>query len=478
MLSLIARGSALALLNLVDFGTPFARMLMLSHWLSLRELGFASVLVATYGSFELMSDFAINRFVFSTPREKYREALASAHALSVVRGFTVGAAAIAVSPIVASYMDVEADWPDFALLGLVTIIRSFEHIGPRVAERDYRYGVQFKVSLLANGLGLAALVVALYVRPAGAAIIASLFAQAIGQVVGSHAVADTPYRIRFRSPLFREAFRFGYPLMLNGVGLAASTQGDRFVVGGMLGLSTLGVYAIATLATSVPVMMVGRLLSTVLLAALYNAAAHSETLYLARLRLAARSVPVVAAILGLGVVTLYNIVVPLVFGRNFVLTPLTTAILAFGAFLRLARGEPFTTMLMNQARTRRIALINLASTSALVFAVILVFFHPAIDSVLLAKLLGEVASFAAALYLTAEAFRRARGDYLVSMLIGTVALACAAVLSMTTDVGTRLLPSVAVLLALSGALLLWAWIASGALARESFPQWKLRSLKS
>src|SRR5579871_4958507 len=153
MLALLNRGSSLILLSLFDFGAPFVRMLMLSHGLSLHELGFASVLVATYGAFEATSDFVIHRFVYSQPREKYHEALAAAHALSVTRGLAVGLIAALLSPFVASFMSVEADWPVFAVLGLIVALRGFESLPPRLAERDYRYGVQFRISVMSNLAG-------------------------------------------------------------------------------------------------------------------------------------------------------------------------------------------------------------------------------------------------------------------------------------------------------------------------------------
>ena len=296
MFSFVARGSSLVLLSILDYGAPFVRMWMMSHTLMLAELGLASVLVATLGTFESLTDFTLHRFVYSTPREKYREALAAAHALSILRGAIVGAIAVAAAPFIAASLSIHASWFDFALLGLVVWIRSFENIAPRIAERDYRYGVQVKVSVATSVLSLTALAIALHFNPTGTAVIASLLTQVVALVVVSHLVADAPYRVDFRSPLFKGAFQFGYPLLLNGVGLAASSQGDRFVVGGMLGLSTLGVYAIATLATFVPTLMVGRFVSTILLAALYNGASHSQELYVARLRLAATTAPVLAAL--------------------------------------------------------------------------------------------------------------------------------------------------------------------------------------
>jgi len=100
--ALVARGSPLILVNAYDVGVPFVRMLVLGRFLDLRELGFASLLAAAYATLEQISDFAIYRFVLSAPREHYDEALASAHALSVLRGLALGGIGFAAAPILAS----------------------------------------------------------------------------------------------------------------------------------------------------------------------------------------------------------------------------------------------------------------------------------------------------------------------------------------------------------------------------------------
>ena len=89
-LSLLSRGSPLVVLSVMDITTPFLRMLVLTHFLDLRELGFAAALATTFGMFEQVTDILMNRFVFSAPHEDYEEALAAAQALSVIRGAVVG----------------------------------------------------------------------------------------------------------------------------------------------------------------------------------------------------------------------------------------------------------------------------------------------------------------------------------------------------------------------------------------------------
>ena len=93
-------------------------------------------------------------------RTDYDEALAGAHALSLLRGCTVGALALFAAPGIAYVLSLGEDWSDFAWLGPIIVIRSLEHLEPRVAERDYRYDAQFKVSLASNLLALVCLVLA------------------------------------------------------------------------------------------------------------------------------------------------------------------------------------------------------------------------------------------------------------------------------------------------------------------------------
>ena len=60
----ISRSTPLLYVGILDFGTPFIRMLILTRLLTLNELGLASALAATYATFEQVTDIAIYRFVF------------------------------------------------------------------------------------------------------------------------------------------------------------------------------------------------------------------------------------------------------------------------------------------------------------------------------------------------------------------------------------------------------------------------------
>ena len=439
-LAAVRKSYRLFAIGALEIGMPFVRMMLLSRALDLRELGFASALASAYAMFEQITDIAIYRFVYSMPREDYLEALGGAQALSVLRGLSVGLLASALSPLIAAAFSLQTDWSDFAILGAIIFIRSFEHLEPKVAERDYNFGPQLKTSLVSNALCLLALVAALAIWRDHKALTASLIGQMIGLVVASHLVSKTPYRLNFHSLHFSRAFHFGYPLMFNGLGLALSAQGDRFLVGSLLGLPALGVYSVVMLAVIVPITMVYRIMGSLTSAALYNAGKAEDGLR-QRLRLAARLSPMVAALYAVGVLLLANIVVPLVFGAQFRISTLGLSLLAVGAFLRIARGEPFGSLLLLAQRTKRLAVSSLSVMIALLFAFGLMLYDRRVEAALTGRALGELLSLGVTLYLTRNVMRGAASDYGLSFLLGVLSVAFAIAAIFLTPAGEKWLPS-------------------------------------
>ena len=467
-LGLLSRGSPLFFLSVMDIATPFIRMFVLTHSLDLWELGFASALAASYGMFKSITDIAMYRFVLSSPRSEYEEALAAAHTLSVVRGATVCLLLILSSPLIASVFGLRDHWMIFGALGAIVLIRSFEHLEPRIAERDYRYGAQLKSSLAGAIIGFAAMLVVAHKTHSHLALYAQLLGLVIGYNVASHFYSATPYRFRIRSPLFARAFQFGYPLMVNGAGLAFTNQGDRMLVGALLGLPALAIYSVVLLATLVPMAMVTRMTSSITLAVLLNAS-NFRSAYEARMKLAARTFPLLFAFYALGIVTLANIIVPVVFGDKFRVTSAVLVLLAFGAFFRLTRGDPFSSFLLQTSRTKRLALSSLSTMSALLFAGVLMYHYRTINSAMLGRLLGELAAFAVTLFLVRRLFRIASFDHIVATVLGTATIGVMAVATYVTPIGHSIVPSVAALALSGAALLTLAFLSSRRLWAVGFP---------
>ncbi len=401
----------------LEVGMPFIRMFALTHILSLREVGFVSVLTAFLAFLELSTDLAIFRFVYAAPKAQFEEALASAHALSVARGVVVCLLALCVAPFVAATVSLGEYWTSFALLAPPILLRSFEHLGPRVAERDFEYWPQAKTNGVSVGFALAALIVVALVTRNHEAIIASVYAQIIALLFASRWFADVPYRLDFRSPLFKSAFRFGYPLLLNGLAMSISQQADRFIVAALFNLQTLAVYSVVVLTTTVPTSLLNRILVTTVLARLYHASSVRPWLN-EEVHAASTLFAVVGALYAGAVVLVTNPIVALVFGAKFRVSELSMMLLGTAAFVGFVRAGPFGTTMLNASRTKRLAASNVLVSSSLAYMVLFSFFDRSINAVLAARLAGEITGLVGAFYMARRTPEGGQSVFTLSTAIG------------------------------------------------------------
>jgi O-antigen/teichoic acid export membrane protein len=443
--------------SFVEIAVAFVRTFILTHILGPYEFGFAAAISATYATIEQIADMAIFRFVSSSPRSVQAEAMAAAHALTILRGLFLAGCILIFSYPISCALASCGNWPSFAWLAPVTIIKSFEHLDIRVGERDYRYRPQLLASLVSHGAGILALTAIAYESGSHYAFVTYLLVQATVYMMASHLLASNSYRVEWKTPFLHRAFAFGLPLMLNGAGLAFVGQGDRLMVGALLGLPTLGLYAVVVLAGLVPISGISRILGPLLFAGLHNSREKSVE-YIARLRLFSRIIPMIAGVYALALIALLKTVLPLAFGPRFMTSNVVVFLVAFIAFVRIVRTEPHTSLLLNTQKTRELALANLSPVIGLVIATTLVMVHPSIEAVLLGVLVGELFGLIAMLIVTRDLLKSAIFDYVISALAMMVVVAGAGALALSSPNGENILIRVAIaggscILILAGAFI-------------------------
>jgi hypothetical protein len=157
-----------------------------------------------------------------------------------------------------------------------------------------------------------------------------------------------------------------------------------------------------------------------------------------------------------------------------VLSQPATTLFALAIFFRLARGEPFGSMLLNQGRTKRLAAANLSSISALVFATALLLVFHDFAAVMAGRLLGELTATAVTLFLTRELMRRARLDYFKGMAVGLLALG-AVIPFGAVGVGVALIPSLAAAAVGFAVIVLWALSFTPGLLEAGFTTFRFKA---
>jgi hypothetical protein len=153
-------------------------------------------------------------------------------------------------------------------------------------------------------------------------------------------------------------------------------------------------------------------------------------------------------------------VLPIVFGPQFRISTLGLSLLAFSAYFRIARGEPFGSLLLMSQRTKRLAIGNLSNIFALVLSAVLMFYVRYVESALAGRALGEIISFGVTLFLTRNLMRGAERDLKISVLLGALVITSASFLTFETSVGLHSWPTMFALAGYAIVFLCWAVLAA------------------
>lgn len=427
----LSKAGPLFALSFLDIGVAFARMFALAHILGPFEFGFAAAISVTAATIGQITDIALYRFVSSSARSVFVQTIAAAHAVSVLRAIILAVLIVLFSYPIACTLVSCGNWPSFAWFAPIVLIASFENMEIRTRERDYRYWPQLIAAVTSYSAGIISLTIVAYETRSHYAFLSFMAAQTISYVFVSHLLASTPYRLTFCSKYVTAAVSFGIPLMLNGAGLALVGQGDRLMVGAVLGVEFLGLYAVVVLAGLVPIAAITRICGSLFFAGLHNTNASSEK-HNARMRLFSRLIAVIASSYALAVIGLFNVAVPVVFGARFLVPDLTVFLISLIAFVRIVRGEPMTSVLLNKQRTRALAVANLSPALGLIAATLLVVTYRTIDSVLAGILVGEFTGVAVLLFTTRDLFRPAFLDYVLSSVASISIVVCVGLLALFT----------------------------------------------
>jgi O-antigen/teichoic acid export membrane protein len=275
------------------------------------------------------------------------------------------------------------------------------HLGITQMQRSGRFLPAAAAEAIGALLGLLASAVAAFVAHDYRAVLWGLGVQAAAAVLLSQLFArGIPYRFSADRRLMRDALRFGVPLLLNGLALAAAFQLDRIVIGAWLGVVELGIYGLWMALFLQPVSLLLRLANTALQPRLseawhadrpgsFQVLAWKTGRYLAAFGAAGAAVAACA-----GAPLLYRM-----FGPGYAASDIFLVLLAGGGiFMRLCRGA-LNLLGLAIGRTTDLMISNIVGAAALPITVAAFYVYPHVESAAFAGLLGEVLTCVVAMLL-------------------------------------------------------------------------------
>ena len=426
---LLNTGTLASIPWICDFATRFIRTIILARLLSPAEFGIAIAINVMLAIAYMISDLGIDKFLISRASGNEDEELATAHALHLIRGVIVAGVVFLGAPACAWAFGAPGSAAGFRWIALILFIHGFAHLRVKQVEREFRYLPTINATVISSVASLVVVYPAVRIFQDHRAMVVSLLVSSVLYNGLSHLLSDKGYRISLREPrLVREALAYGLPLTVNGVGLAASSQLDRTVVGHWLGLAQLALFTVVLNLASAPVSLGISVLSTLGLPFLVQS--RERHLQAQGYLTVLWTFSVIASSASVFFAGTLSFLVPLVFGGEYTVHSVTQILVSVLVWIRLVRGAP-SLMLLVVSDTARLMYANLISGSGLLLAALLLPFYPNLDIAIGCTALGEAVSLVFLLDAGARHVNSVRssqlGEVLRSLAPGIAGIAAAAV---------------------------------------------------
>jgi O-antigen/teichoic acid export membrane protein len=331
-----------------------------------QQFGVALTLMTVLTALDALTDLGIEVFIVRSRATDSEDMQKTLHAMMIVRGLFMALGLFLVAGTVARLFGVPQSAETYRWLAIVPIIRSFIHLDFRRFERTYRFGPGIFITFFSFLASAVVAVLVAWQTASPIAIVAGSVAQMVVLVIGSHLVAERKYGLTYNADYVREMMQYGTPLILNGVLLFSLAQGDRIIIGSVLGVRELENYGVVSILTSGIATLIMRVTAAIYLPLL---AEHQvgTPIYLKRYE-ACGAITVILALMTVIPLAFFGFrFTQLAFGQHYSPTSLLVTLLATQVALKVMRSWPQRAFLAN-AQTSLLFYSNLIAATGLVSA--------------------------------------------------------------------------------------------------------------
>ncbi|WP_176559232.1 oligosaccharide flippase family protein [Rubellimicrobium roseum] len=263
---LILSGNAAASILLL------ARNLLIARLIPVADYGVAATFAIAMSVVEMVSAFGLQQQIIQAKNGDDPHFQAVLQGFQIMRGVASGLLLFALAGPIADLLNVpEAAW-GHRVMALVPVLNALAHFDIHRLNRQNRFGpmiVSSTVPALASLLAVWPLVAWL---EDWRAMLFVILIQAVLTTAVSHLVAERPYRIALDRKIMAGSLRFGWPLLLNNVLLFLVFNGDRIIVGRVLGMEALAIFSMGVTLTLTPTLVMAKSLQNFFLPRLSQAA--------------------------------------------------------------------------------------------------------------------------------------------------------------------------------------------------------------
>lgn len=361
----------------------FARNILIARVMGAQTLGQFVFLILSIRLFAMSTDLAAERYILQSSRENIQAALSTAHFISRLRGV-----ALAFILLLMGAHNVQGiEFVAYAALAASSLIRSFTHKGYVLKQRSLNFRPALYVEGLTSVAGLVGMYCVVSVAPSLEAACACLVAQSFLHTGLSHALSGERYQSNCNVQELLQIAKFGWPLLLSGVTMFWSMQGERLILSAMLPADAFAHFSMMFQLALVPILVISRMALSYglpVLSGLKNDFARFE----ARLADFHHWIYAIGATFAFGFVLFANAALQTLFGNDFRADFDLVLLVAIAQMIRLFRA-PQSVAAQALGHTDIPFKANIVRVSLVLIAIAAILNGGSLHTVLLLACIGE-----------------------------------------------------------------------------------------
>ncbi len=368
----------------------FMRNAIIAHTISRGDFGIASLILATLQIVETLTDMSADKLIIQADDGATTKVVGTAQSFQLIRAIATAALILATAYPLAVFYRIPEATIAFMAVALAPLMRGLVNLDMRREQRALNNVPYIAFESAPQIIALAATPLALWFAPTYAAVVIIAVVQAGSALIVASLVSRQALLFTWDWDVARRMLAFSWPIWLSAIPLVAVYQGDRILIGRLIGMEAVAGYAAAFLITMVPAAVVVKVGHALLMPLLSEVKADPQA-FCARFKLMIAT----AFVLALGYLAFFQLVGGLlletVFGPAYSGLHTVVALLALMWAMRLVQAVPGIG-LMALGQTRALLTAGIIRAMGLLPAALVLMYGGGLISVAMVAVIAEAAS--------------------------------------------------------------------------------------
>jgi O-antigen/teichoic acid export membrane protein len=231
--------------------------LIMTRLLFPEAFGLLALVNAFMAGLSMFSDLGIGASVVQNPRGEEPVFLRTAWSVQVMRGVLLWFFAVSVSSVMAGVYEQPQLHALIPVAGFTVVIAGFNSISLERKKRRIELGGLAAIQISGRVSAVIVMITWSLISPSIWALVAGGLVGELTKMLLSHTIlGETMLRFGWDRESVRELFDFGKWIFLSTILAFLAGQADRLIFGGVLSISTLGVYSIAIMFAAIPTQLI------------------------------------------------------------------------------------------------------------------------------------------------------------------------------------------------------------------------------